>query len=540
MAAERPDATIGVIAGGDEERRHQGHDQGRRIMHRTASDRLGMKAPIVNHDKRISTSLSYVGTLFVMLCFAVSAHAAENATTGTIQTRIGPMDLFMGMPATSEVEQKIYDEMDFQRATQAYIWALPIVAFNEWKRAQESFGAKPGDIVVYNNYKDKLGILTANFTTPYLVSFADLKDGPVVVEQPKGNFGGAIIDFWQRPIVDMGQAGPDRGDGAKYLIVGPGQSLPKTTAGYLVYRSRTNNIFLANRVLDPGPDKLDYAVKSWSIYPYSQKDHPPAHRSLTPEGKAWGQWQPRGMEYWKSLDEILQQEPVEERDRMMTAMLAPLGIEKGKPFQPDARQTELLTQGAQIGELMAMNISYDKRFANSYYRPDSKWAYVIMLDPSQEAPNFTQLDERADYFYEAVTMTQGMVSSTPGIGSAYLGAYKDKDNSWLDGGKNYTLHVPPNPPAKNFWSVTLYDVYDRVGIDNKTQLADISSRQQDLQKNADGSVDLYFGPEPPPGKESNWLQTNADQAWFAYFRFYGPLQPYFDRSWKLPDIERAN
>jgi hypothetical protein len=134
-------------------------------------------------------------------------------------------------------------------------------------------------------------------------------------------------------------------------------------------------------------------------------------------------------------------------------------------------------------------------------------------------------------------MTEGMASSSPGIGSAYLGAYKDNDNKWLDGGKSYTLHVPPNPPAKNFWSFTIHDVYDRVGIDNKTKLADISSRQEVLQKNEDGSVDLYFGPEAPAGKESNWLQTNPGQAWFAYFRFYGPLEPYFDRSWKLPDIE---
>jgi hypothetical protein len=333
----------------------------------------------------------------------------------------------------------------------------------------------------------------------------------------------------------MGQVGPDKGAGAKYLIVGPGQEVPEVD-GYLVYQSPTNNIFLAHRVLDPGGERVKEALAKWSIYPYSERDNPPAHRSIAPEGKPWGQWQPRGMDYWTSFNDIFQQEPIEPRDRM-TAMIAPLGLEKGKPFTPDPRQMELLTQGALIGELMSMNLSYDKRFPNSYYRPEIKWAYVILLDPSQEKPNFSQLDERADYFYEAVTMTEGMASSSPGIGSAYLGAYKDNDNKWLDGGKSYTLHVPPNPPAKNFWSFTIHDVYDRVGIDNKTKLADISSRQEVLQKNEDGSVDLYFGPEAPAGKESNWLQTNPGQAWFAYFRFYGPLEPYFDRSWKLPDIE---
>jgi hypothetical protein len=220
-------------------------------------------------------------------------------------------------------------------------------------------------------------------------------------------------------------------------------------------------------------------------------------------------------------------------------MLAPLGLEKGKKFAPDARQAKLLTEGAQIGELMSMNISYAKRFENSYYRPDTKWAYVIMFDPEQEAPNYSQLDERADYFYEAVTSSKGMVSTTPGIGQAYLGAYKDKDNNWFDGGKNYKLTVPANPPAKQFWSFTIYDTYNRVGIDNKTQNADISSRD-DLKKNADGSVDLYFGPQATAGLEKNWLQTNPGNAWFAYFRLYGPQEAYLNRTWKLPDIEKVN
>jgi hypothetical protein len=189
---------------------------------------------------------------------------------------------------------------------------------------------------------------------------------------------------------------------------------------------------------------------------------------------------------------------------------------------------------------MAMNISFAKRFEDSYYRPDSKWAYVIMLDPSQERPNYSELDERADYFYEAVTTSSGMVSKTPGVGSAYLGAYKDKNDRWFDGGKTYKLAGPPNPPAKQFWSLTIYDTYDRVGIDNKTQNADVSSRDDGLRKNADGSVDIYVGPTAPAGFEKNWVQTNPGKAWFAYFRFYGPLEPYFNRSWKLPDIEMVS
>ena len=147
-----------------------------------------------------------------------------------------------------------------------------------------------------------------------------------------------------------------------------------------------------------------------------------------------------------------------------------------------------------------------------------------------------QLDERAAWFYEAVTTSKGMVTKTPGLGQVYLGAYKDKEGDWLDGAKNYHLRVPPNAPVKQFWSFTVYDNDTRCLIDNPPQKADLSSRQ-DLQKNENGSVDLYFGPNPPTGKEKNWVQTVPGKGWFTYFRLYAPTEAYFDKTWKLPDIE---
>jgi hypothetical protein len=221
------------------------------------------------------------------------------------------------------------------------------------------------------------------------------------------------------------------------------------------------------------------------------------------------------------------------------AMLKPLGIEKGKPFEPDARQRKILEDGARVGELMAQTKSFDKREKEALYRPDTRWLYVILLDPSQETESYTQLDERADYFYEAVTTTKGMVTKTPGVGQAYLGAYQDNAGNWFDGGKSYRLHVPSNPPAQQFWSLTVYDSLSRVLIDNGKDIADRSSRA-DLLKNQDGSVDIYMGPTSPAGFEKNWIPTIPGKAWFAYCRLYGPLEAYFDRSWKLPDIEQAN
>src|SRR5215471_1637288 len=171
--------------------------------------------------------------LILLGAFAGSSVFAQNTT---VDTRIGKIDLLMGLPANAQVEQKIYDEMDFQRACQAYIWAVPIVAMNEWKRAHLGpIGAKLGDLVLYNTYKDKLGILTANFTTPYIITFHNIEKGPLVIEQPAGAFAGMVMDFWQRPVADLGQAGPDKGQGGKYLLVGPGQEAEKAD-GYFVIR----------------------------------------------------------------------------------------------------------------------------------------------------------------------------------------------------------------------------------------------------------------------------------------------------------------
>ncbi len=230
---------------------------------------------------------------------------------------------------------------------------------------------------------------------------------------------------------------------------------------------------------------------------------------------------------------------MEDRDRFFMAMLKPLGIEKGKPFNPDERQTKILTEAALVGEAMAKANDFNKRFPRARYRPDSHWEYVILADPAQDLPGYSQLDERAAWFYEAIFLTSAMISKTPGFGQAYLGAYHDKECHAFDGGQSYHLHVPPNPPAKQFWSVTLYDVDTRGLIQNKEQIADRNPHQPGLVKNADGSVDLYFAPVAPKGFEKNWIPTVPGKAWFAWFRLYAPLEPYFERTWFLPDIEKA-
>jgi hypothetical protein len=432
----------------------------------------------------------------------------------------------------------IFDELDYQMACQAYLWALPLVSYAQWRNAHyEIFGATASDMVQYLDYRDRLGLITANATTPYILNFFDLAEtGPLVFEIPAGPTAGGLSDFWQREIGIVGEMSPDNGQGGKHLVVGPDQDV-SAPDGYFVHAAGNFNIMFGFRTLDPDPERSKALVDAVRIYPYGKEGSVPSTRIVSPDGRAWSGVQPRGLEYWVRLHEIYQREVVDERDRFYLAMLRQLGIEKGKPFAPDARLQQILEDASAGGELMAQANSFAKRFPTAQYWPDRQWDHVVNLENSAQRGNgYEELLERTAWFYEAVSFSKAMNSQTPGVGQAYLGAYTDADGAWLDGARNYRLTVPSPVPAKLFWSVTVYDIATRCLIDNEQQRGDRGSRSSDLVTNDDGSVDLYFGPDAPDGHETNWVQTIAGQHWFAYFRLYGPLEPYFDRSWKLDDI----
>ena len=479
-------------------------------------------------------------TLLVVAILAAMIIGAT-ARAETVDTRIGKLDFELGVP-TKETVAKLYDEIDFQRACQLYLWALPAVSSAQAVLYGEFVaGTHHGDAVVLEGYRNLSGALTPNVITPYVIAFPDLAEaGPVVVDVPAGLIAGSAMDFWQRLLTDFGVLGPDKGNGGKYLFVGPGQEAPPLKDA-VVLRCPTFGFMFYYRALDPDPVKAEAVKRGVRVYPWSRRESPPAMRLLTPDPDKVTKMPaiPRGMEYWERLAQVIGREPMEDRDRFFVAMLRPLGIEKGKPFKPDARQTKILTEAAFVGEAMAKANDFDKRFAGSRYRPDTHWDYVIMADPAQDLPNYSQLDERAAYFYEGIFLTRAMMSKTPGFGQAYLGGYRDKDGHAFDGGQNYHLHVPPNVPAKQFWSVTLYDVDTRCLVQNKEQIADRSSRMPGLVKNANGSVDLYFGPTAPKGFENNWIPTVSGRSWFTWFRLYAPLEGYIDKTWPLPDIEKV-
>ena len=462
---------------------------------------------------------------------------SERALEGTVNTRIGTLEFENGYPRDDTVK-KLYNELDFQRAVQAYLWGLPMVEMAEWQKAQKDiFKAGSNDFVTYQNFTQKLGILTANATTPYMMAFPFLKEtGPMVFEIPAGPTAGGLLDFWQRPFSDLGQTGPDKGKGAKYLILGPGHP-DMNPEGYIVVRSPHWNVFLGHRVLHPDPKIAAEMTKAHKLYPYSERDNPKPTRHISSAGIDWEAYQGRGLTYFTRLASILEVEPVEPRDYMMMAMLRPLGIKPGVQFNPTAEQIKIFQEAAVVGEAMARANSYEKRFEGARVWEGKYWEKALFIsDTDQDLETHTQLDERASWFYEAIGVTDGMMGKIVGAGQVYLEAQKDQNGAWLDGGKNYKLTIPADAPVKQFWSITVYDNDDRCLID--TGMFPDKSSRMDLDKNQDGSVDLYFGPKAPAnGSEKNWIKTVPGEGWFTYFRLYAPTQPYFDKTWQLPDIQ---
>ena len=475
-------------------------------------------------------------TVLVLLCTIVML-AGVQAQAETLNTPIGSLsfthEFANGYPTDATVK-KLYDARDFQRACQAYLWSIPIVSMAQWQYAHtEQLGAKNGQIVFVESYDDKLGGLTYNATTPYVLPFIDLADGPWVVVIPEGEVRGAAHDMWQIGIEKMTEPG-------KYLFVGPGHDVPGSakSEGYRILKSPTMSLLLGIRLMSPERDVRMDVLEKIAIYPYAERKNPKPRGYITPNGKPWLAAHPRGIEYWERLADVLNREPVAERDRFFMAMLRPLGIEKGKPFKPTKRQKLILTQATLVGEAMAKANDFAKRMEEAHYVDGLQWHFATVANPDQRTEYYDQLDERAAWLYEAVTNDPAMHGQKTGKGQVYMGAYKDKDGDWLDGGKNYVLHVPPNAPAEAFWSITLYDVDTRCLIINKQKIADRSSRM-DLIKNKDGSVDIYMGPDAPKGKEKNWIPTVPGKAWFPYFRLYSPKKAFLDRTWVLPDIEKA-
>jgi len=472
------------------------------------------------------------------------------AQAQTTDTRLGNLSFPNGFP-TEETTRKVFDEMDYQRAVQAFLWAYPVVSFESIRLANKrDLGTDLNDMIIADNFADPKGLwLTANDTTIYGMSNIDLgKSGPMVVEIPPGAIVGLIDDFWQRSITDVGLPGPDGGKGGKFLLRPPGHKGDTPQTGYHVVQGTSNNynVMVRGIVVKGDKEAAVKNIKRVKVYPLSESSNPKPNKFVSMSGKVVETRPPTGMAYWERLSAFINNNPVQARDLFYMAMIKPLGIEKGKEFKPDPRQRAILEEAARTGDAMGRVMLFEgpDRFRQVGEGlgvepfPGSKWRWVFQVNPVQQTDSYGQIDERLHYTYGAIYTTPALGVMKAGPGGNYMQAFKDRDGNRLLGGKSYRLHVPANAPAEQFWSLTLYDAATRSMIQAPSNDSARSSLDQ-LKTNADGSIDLYFGPAgtAPAGLEANWIETIPDRGFYPMFRFYTPKAGLFDGTWKLGDVE---
>ena len=416
----------------------------------------------------------------------------------SVESRLGTLQYTLGVP-TPETSQKLFDEMDFQRAVQCYLWAYPAVSFESIRVvSKRDLDMDYNDWGIADHFVDPQSVwLTANDTTIYAFVNIDLSQGPVVVEIPPGAVVGLLDDFWQRSLSDVGLPGPDAGKGGKFLLLPPGYDGEVPASGYFTLQATMNNHNLLVRGIIVGNDVPDAVerIRHAKAYPWSEREDPKPNKFVSISGKQIDTTPPEGMEFWARLATVVDNNPVQEHDRFYMAMLKPLGIEKGKPFQPDSRQAAILEEAAALGDAMARNVMYEvtQRTKPPKPFPGTQWDWVILVKPSQEAEHYSQLDERLQYTYGAIYLSPSIGVMKPGPGANYMQTLRDKNGDHFDGGRTYRLHIPPNPPASAFWSLSLYDTATRSMVHNTTNDA-ARSGYDDLKTNADGSLTCTSGP----------------------------------------------
>lgn len=493
-------------------------------------------------------ALALIASLSVASVHAETGSAREAAKTraasipDTVQTAAGELKFFDGVPI-GNTNDLVYDYLDRARGLGVYLDNIGAVSIYSVLLGMAQQGADaPNKIAIWEHLMDsRTPVITSNTSTMYAYAPTDLaNDGPTVIEIPPGMLG-FLDDAWQRFVGNMGVTGPDKGKGGKYLVLPPGYT-GEVPEGYFLLKPPTNKnfLFLRGSIKDGLKAAADNFKSGLRIYPLKDKANPAATEFINMSGRSFSTIFPSDFEYFEILNKIVQEEPIDAVGPEVRGYMAAIGIVKGQPFKPDARMKKLLTEAATLGNAAGRSITYDPRISGVYFYPETSSNWVTAYanrNTSFEADGTMGLDARVLFYYNAGGVTPAMATTHVGVGSDYGLAFLDSNDKPFDGSKTYKLHLPPDVPVNNFWAVTLYDTQTRTQLQTSQLFPTVGSLTKGMQKNADGSYDVYFAPQAPAGKEGNWLQTNPGKSWFVILRMYGPLEPWINKTWRPGEIE---
>ncbi len=509
----------------------------------------------------------------------VTAEALRSISTpDKVESRLGTLEFNDGAPSEATAAL-LYDHLDFIHGVQAFIGAYPGASTTAIRRGFRSIGAEDNTIVCFSELMDSASVfLTANCDTFYFLAFVDVSARPVVIDVPALPSGilGTIDDMWFRWVSDFGLPGPDRGQGGKYLIVGPGYDGPLPDSGFHVAHCRTTRALVLGRafMVDNDPSIPANAIREgFRISPYvpgaqgsavasflageaplGAMPAAPKMKFVEASGTSFNTIPPNDYGFWETVNELIQLEPPSSGDPELLGMLARLGIVHGEPFKPDERMRKILEDAAVVGNATARTVTFAFRPEEGFtYYPGSNWFNMLwvggyeFLDPPPQitkdgvvtAPSdgARKLNSKIAFLYPATGVTPAMCMRLTGMGSQYLMSLRGSDGEYLDGGRNYKLTLPPDIPESRFWSIVLYDRQTRSMLQTDQAKPDVGSQSGTVKANADGSTDIYFGPTAPKGKADNWLQTVPGKGWWMILRLYSPEASFFDKTWRPSEIE---
>jgi hypothetical protein len=491
-------------------------------------------------------------TVAALACCALGACQAEPSATSPSPAGDLTSLEFEGDYPTAETTANLDRYQDFSFATSIVFWAQPFMEsalFNEV--ISRDFGVENNTAFIFDQ-RVRPGQempLTPNQSVVYMVAVIDLSEGPIVLEVAP-NVLAAFYDMWQRGTEDPGILGPDQGAGGSYLALPPGYE-GEVPEGYFVIRAHG----LLNYFLQRGYVTTDFTqaqatehlLTNTRIYPLEEAGERPDLVYTRMGTEPVRQNRPTGMAWWRMLKTSLDREVVDPRDRSMYGFLAALGIQKGRPFEPDDRLTQVLIEAERVGTSMVANNSWNFRAERigmeaQRWPGQRRWENIFFFDGIQENESYTPVFERGFFTWQAWGMQKFWKPDEVVLGRSTTAilASRDGTGAYLNGSNTYGLHVPANVPVANFWALTVYDVRTRGVLENESGEFEVSSASGGFETNPDGSVDLYVAPELPEGvPESNWIQSVRDRGWFTYFRFYGVLEGFVSGEWVLDDFERT-